>query len=118
MSAPHWQPVDEPTADLLSLIADDLRKDTLYTRFLRACETDHELEGYVSVNRVRRRLSNEYGLIIEPRLYSSFWAKATGKNGPMVKMTSADDPEPWDICKGSGSGNDGKPQRKRKWVGV
>ena len=111
MLRPEWHAVDESTADLLSLIADDPRKDTLYTRFLRACETDHEIHGYVSVNRVRRTLSNDYGLVIEPRLYSSFWAKACGKSGPMVTTTE------WDVCDDRKGKNSGKPQRRRRWVG-
>lgn len=112
MSTPSWQPVDDETADLLSLIADDPRKDADYALFLRVCWQDAKAHGdYVSVQRVRRRMSNEHGLIVHPRTYSAFWSKACAKAGPMVTTTE------WDLNDDKRARNGGKPQRLRKWVG-
>jgi hypothetical protein len=111
MIGPTFAPVDEDTADLLHLISSDVRKADDYATFLRVCETDAECHGYVSVNRVRKRLSNEYGLTIHPRTYSAFWSKACRKGGPMVTTVE------WETCDDRRGRNGGKPQRKRLWVG-
>lgn len=112
MSAPQWSPVDDDTQDLLALVASDPRKADDYTTFLDACRRDAMANGgQVSVNRVRELMSNHYGLTIHSQTYSSFWNRATGTSGPMV--TTKD----WDVCNDKRSGNGGKPQRFRRWVG-
>lgn len=113
MSTPQFAPVDGDTQDLLSLIADDPRVEADYKRFLEACETVADWEGgLVYVNAVRDYLTNPNGaLVIHPQRLSAFWNKATGKGKPMVKTGD------WQICQGSGSGNDGRPQPVRRWVG-
>ena len=112
MSAePHWEPTDE--FDLLSLVAaGPLAGNDAEVRFLRACEIDAALHGWVSVNRVRAALSNEHGLTIEPRQFSALWSANTGRGKAMVKA------DEWEICEGSTSGNDGRPYRLRRWVGI
>ena len=111
MPSPTWQPVDEPTSDLLSLIADDPRVDHEYQTFLDAaanCARIHN--GLVYVNFVRDVLTNADGqLMIRPQRLSAFWNKAS-RDGHMVRTGD------WDICEGSGSGNDGRPQPVRRWV--
>ena len=115
-SQPQWSPVDDETADLLALVAaGPLAGNDAEERFLRACEVDAALHGFVSVNRVRAALSNEHGLTIEPHQFSALWSANTGRGKAMVK---AEGDDAWEICKGSPSGNDGKPYRKRKWVGI
>jgi len=112
MSAPHFAPVDDDTADLLGLIADDPRVADDYALFLDACKTAALHDGLVRVNEVRELLTDRWGcLVIEPRRLSAFWAKSTGRGKPMVKTGD------WAVCKGSGSGNDGRPQPVRRWVG-
>lgn len=111
MSAPHFEPVGDDTQDLLSLIADDPRVERDYEWFLNACRVAAIPDGLVYVNEVRRLLTNHHGqLDIEPRRLSAFWNKATGRGKPMVKTGD------WQICAGSGSGNDGRPQPVRRWV--
>lgn len=112
MTGPRWAPVDDNTSDLLELIGSDQRKADDYAAFLRACEADAECHGYVSVNRVRKRLSNEYGLTIHPQTYAAFWNKSTGKGRPM-RVIRGD----WETCDDSRGRNSGKPQPKRRWVG-
>jgi hypothetical protein len=110
-STPHWGPT--PAAELLQslthetgVVGRDCRK-----LFLSACEADAALHGgYVSVNRVRQRLSDA-GADIPPRKYSAMWSAYTGRGKPMVKV------QEWERCSGSGSRNDGRPFPMRRWVG-
>lgn len=108
---PRWAPVDDGTASVLDLIADvksPVGRD-VPALFLAACEADARAhDGIVSVNRVRERLARED---IPPRRYSALWAHYTGHGKPMVKTGD------WETCKGSASGNDGRPYPERRWVG-
>lgn len=111
MSAPQFLPVPDETADLLTLVADTERatgRDSV-AAFLAACEGDaRDHDGLVSVNRVRLRLADK-GL--DPRRYSAMWSHFTGRGKPMVKT------DQWEVCRGSASGNDGRPYPIRRWVG-
>jgi hypothetical protein len=108
-----FAPIDDDTLNLLDLIADDPRRSDEYDRFLAACQSDALTHGgLVSVNRVRRRMSNDYGLTIHPRTYSAFWSKACARGGPMVTTTE------WELCTDTRGRNGGKPQRYRRWVGA
>lgn len=111
MSAPKWSQVDDETADLLVLVADVERvvgqADVM--TFLEACRRDAMAnDGLVSVNRVRKLMEQRN---VEPHRYSSFWSRFTGKDRPMRKT------DEWEICRGSASGNDGRPFPIRRWVG-
>lgn len=112
MSAPHWSPIDDDTADLLTLVADVDRPigADVPELFLAACRRDAMAhDGLVSVNRVRALLVGED---IPPRRYSALWAHYTGPGKPMVKADA------WETCAGSTSGNDGRPFRLRRWIGA
>ena len=113
-AAPSWEPTDQ--ADLLSLVADPDRstgRDAV-AAFLAACEADAAANGgLVSVNRVSAALA-EAG--IEPHRYSSLWSHFTGRDKPMRKATEDDAADPWEIRRGSTSGNNGKPMPLRRWV--
>lgn len=79
--------------------------------FLEACRVDAERHGgYVSVNNVRRILSDSDGLIIEPRRFARLWQKHTGPWQAMVTTMEVE------VCSGSTSGNDGRLYRLRRWV--
>lgn len=102
-------------ADLLGLVADAETPlgRSHYQRFLAACQADAMThDGLVSVNRVRRALTIDGELQIDPRAFSAMWAHATGRGRPMVKADG------WELCQGSASGNDGKPYKLRRWVGA
>lgn len=119
MSAPTWTPVDEQTASLLDLLADDgsvsPSKDEVRALFLQACRLDAKNHGgLVSVNRVRAMLAPEQ---IPPRTYSALWSHFTGRGKPMEKARLADGSVMWQTCHGSTSGNDGRPFPLRRWVG-
>lgn len=90
MTTPPFAPVDEPTADLLTLVADTehpVGRDAVEA-FLAACKADADSHGgLVSVNRVRARLADQQ---IDPRRYSSLWSAFTGKGKPMRKADERD----------------------------
>jgi hypothetical protein len=111
MTGPKFAPIDDNTADLLTLITSDPRHDDDYQAFLAACRVvAAENHGRVTVSQVSERLTNKWGLTIEPRRYSAYWSKATGKNGPLRNTAE------WDTRKGSTSHNDGRPTRVREWI--
>ncbi len=94
---------DEETHDLLTLLAMDERHERDYDRFLAACRADADAHaGQVSVNRVRSLLSNQYGLDVEPRRYSSYWQRAT-KAAVLVNTGE------WETCTDTRGRNVGKP---------
>jgi hypothetical protein len=116
VSAPTWSPVDDATADLLTLVADVDRPvgHDVPALFLAACQADAEAhDGLVSVNRVRARLADAD---IPPRRYSALWAHYTGAGKPMVKAHWSDGEQIWETCSGSTSGNDGRPFPLRRWI--
>lgn len=110
MSAPRFAPVDDDTASLLDLIAEDPRVEHDYRLFLNACEEVALGHGIVTVNAVRSLLTATNGdLRIRPQRLSAFWRKAE-LDGHLARTGE------WDICQGSGSGNNGRPQPRRRWV--
>lgn len=110
MTTPTSAPINQPTADTLHLIAGDPRKEAEYASFLEACHRVAEgNRGLVHVNAVRVLLSNDYGLVIEPRRYSAFWCRATAKGGPLAKTGE------WATCVHPKNG--GRPQPVRRWTG-
>lgn len=113
MTAPAWSPVDDDTADLLSVLADPhpIVGADVPDLFLDACRRDALAhDGLVSVNRVRELLA---AADIPARRYSALWSHFTGKGKPMVKELGK-----WEVCSGSTSGNDGRPFPLRRWVGA
>lgn len=116
MTAPRWEPTDE--YDLLAVLADPhpIVGADVPDLFLTACRRDAMAhDGLVSVNRVRALLADED---IPPRRYSALWAHFTGRDKPMVKAFTGDGTVPlWETCKGSSSGNDGRPFQMRRWIG-
>lgn len=105
-------PVDHGTADLLDLIAEDHRVDHDYRTFLDACSMAAAGErGIVRVNVVRAVLTDDNGdLTVRPQRLSAFWRKAE-LDGHLERTGE------WAICQGSTSGNNGRPQPVRRWVG-
>lgn len=117
-TAPQWEAVDEPTVDLLSVLADPhpIVGTDATAAFLAACERDAAAnDGLVSVNRVSAALADAG---IEHHRYSACWSHFTGRGKPMRVANEGDTLQPWEIRHGSKSGNDGKPMRLRVWVGA
>ena len=98
-------PVDADTKAVVDLVATDWNADNDWRLFERECRlTAYHRDGRVDPNRVRKRLSNEYGLTIEPRRYSSFWSRAAGRDGFLVA-------DGWVMNDDKRAGNRGKPTR-------
>jgi hypothetical protein len=95
------------TAALVDLIGTDPR-NLDYARFSAAL-VDVAEDGYVSMNDMRRRLSNSYGLVIEPRRYSSFYRRACREG--VITWDEAD-PHSYEINDDARGHNRGKPQRR------
>lgn len=120
MSAPAWAPMEEDTYDLLYLVADPKapvgRREVC--AFLDACQADAARHGgLVSVNRVRARLAAQ-AVGIDPRRYSSLWARFSRPGrGPLARAVDDFGAPLWESCSGSTSGNDGRPFPIRRWVG-
>lgn len=107
-SSIHFERVDDYTQDLLSLLSDDPDYDRFLT-VVRSVALSNE--GRVTVNEVRR-LCSAQGLDFNPKRYSAFWNRATGKDGPLENTND------WETCDSSRTArNGGKPQRVRRWVG-
>lgn len=108
-SSIHFERVDDYTQDLLDLISDDPDYDRFLT-VVRSVALNNE--GRVTVNEVRR-LCSAQGLDFNPKRYSAFWNRATGKDGPLENTND------WETCESSRTArNGGKPQRVRRWVGA
>ena len=80
----------------------------LFVDALRADALSHG--GYVAVNRVRKAMSNEGGLSINPRRYSSFWTRAVREGYLDHRFVE----EPNRDKKGR---NLGKKSKVRRWLG-
>lgn len=106
---PRWGPM--PYAGFLTVVAgrDSSTSEGARAIFLAACKSDAATNGgLVSVNRVRRLLSDSE-FEIEPRLFSALWSVYTGPGRPMEVVG-------YELCVGSTSRNDGKPYKVRRWT--
>lgn len=76
MTSPAWSPVDEPTGDLLALVAHDEthpRPAEEWDEFVRAVETVAAIDGgTVSPNAVRPRIRG----LVAPRRIGAFYRRA------------------------------------------
>lgn len=115
MSGPRFAPVDEDTHDFISLIAADPDYDRFLT-LVRAVADNNG--GIVTVNNVRA-MCEAHGVDFAPRRYSSFFSRATAKNGPLEVCRDMFGDVEWDTCVSStrSKRNAGKPQPRRRWKG-
>jgi hypothetical protein len=98
-------PISGETKATVELVGNDPNADRDWEMFKEVVERDAwSNDGKVSPNRVRNRLSNRFGLTIEPRRYSAFWSRAAGKSGFL-------DADGWTTNDDVKGGNRGKPQR-------
>lgn len=83
--------------------------DPEYVLFVDALRADaHSHGGFVSQNRVRKAMSNDHGLSINPRRYSAFWPKAC-KAGLLQFLYEEDN-------KDKAGRNLGKKSKVFRWV--
>lgn len=104
--------------DIAMLLASDPRAADDWSRFVQTLYADHVMHGYISQNRVRVALSNEYGLTIGPRSYSAMWLRARrGKASGLNQHERLIEQLGYETCETSRSGNNGKPSRTYRWIG-
>lgn len=97
--------------DLLDLMSHDPRREDDYRAFLEACSSVRVGQrDYVSINDVRRVLSNRYGLTIHPQTYSTFWSRARREG--LLQRTNI-----LDVNDDGRSRNKGKPCFLYRWIG-
>ena len=99
MTAPEWEPVDAPTADLLSLIADADTAGEEWVEFRRILRFVAEHDGQVSPNAVR-----EYTDGIKPARVGSFYRRALLEG--LIRWDGA-----WETSNDTRQRNGGKPVR-------
>lgn len=105
---PH-APVDADTQARVALVANDWRSDDDWQRFHAACMTASvNADQTVDPNEVRRLLTNEHGLTIEPRRLSAFWNRAGSRDG-FLDYTGV-----WLVNEDRAGGNYGRPIRQRR----
>ena len=114
------EPIAGETRSTVELVGGDWRADEDWRRFRRAVDaaayamfqadgsvqsTKYPAYFVVDPNDVRKRLTKDGKLTIEPRRYSAFWARAAGKNGFL-------DADGWVINTDAHGRNQGKPLRR------
>jgi hypothetical protein len=108
LSTPPWGAIDPEAATLVDLIGTDPR-NLDFTRFRAALRSVAAADGYVSMNDMRRHLSNAHGLVIEPHRYSSFYRRACREG---VIVWDELDPHCYELNDDARARNQGKPQRR------
>lgn len=111
-TAPRWEPVDSPTADLLSLVADTnhVSADHEWNEFVRALElvaTSNGVERCViSPNRLRPYLRG----LVAPRRIGAFTHRALSQG--LIAYTGE-----YEVSDDTAGRNGGKPCRVMRWLG-
>lgn len=108
MSTPQWSPVDDATADLLTLVADTDHPsvDHEWTYYVNALENCGAVDGLIFPNDLRKHVRGS----VAPRRIGAFTNRAL-KLG-MVAYTGD-----WQISDDHEGKNAGKPARVMRWVG-
>jgi len=94
--------------NIIDSVANDWRADGDWLRFVEACAAVADSDGRVHVGDVRRRLSNEHGLTIQPRRLSAFWNRAAAKAGFLVF-------DGWETNDDHAGRNAGRPARRYRY---
>ena len=106
---PTWSPIDDDTADLLALVANDRmhpRPDEEWQRFTQALEAASDLSGRIDPNRLRGLLRN----VVAPRRIGAFTNRAKAER--LIVWTGE-----WVESDDVEGRNGGKPCRVYRWVG-
>lgn len=101
-TAPHWSPVEDDTADLLSLVADEGHPSVDYEWliFTDALVTSSLFDGVVSQNRMRPLIAGK----IAPRRVGAFYSRACREG--LIRATGE-----WETSDDTQGRNSGKPCR-------
>ena len=101
-TAPHWSPVEDATADLLSLVADEGHPSTEFEwdAFVAALHKAADDQGVIYPNRLRPLVRG----VVAPRRIGAFTNRAV-RSG-LVAYTGG-----WQVSDDVDGGNAGKPAR-------
>lgn len=101
-TAPHWSPVDDSTADLLSLVADDGHPsaDFEWDEYLRCLHHAADTAGRIDPNRLRPLLRG----VVAPRRIGAFTNRAKAEG--LIADTGE-----WVVSDDAAGRNGGKPCR-------
>ena len=108
-TAPHWSPVDDDTADLLALVANDQmhpRPAEEWDEFVRCLSHAADSWGRIDPNRLRPLLRG----VIAPRRIGAFTNRAKAEG--LIVLTGE-----WVVSTDALGRNGGKPCRVYRWTG-
>lgn len=107
-SQPHWSPVDDETADLLSLVRDEGHPsaDHEWQRFTQALEAASDLSGIIRPNFLRGLVRGN----VAPRRIGAFTHRALAQG--LIAYTGE-----WEVSDDTEGRNRGKPARIMRWLG-
>lgn len=102
MTTPHWAPVDDETADLLTLVADEGHPsaDFEWALFTEAIVHSSLFDGIVSQNRIRPLIAGK----IAPRRVGAFYSRACREG--LIRATGD-----YELSTDTAGRNSGKPCR-------
>lgn len=103
-------PIEGETRSVVWSVANNWRAEENWVEFRHACYAV-AVDGVVDPNAVRTKLTNRYGLVVEPKRYAAFWSKATSKAGFLDNIPG---PDGWTTNTDTAGGNAGKPIRLRR----
>lgn len=109
MSALRWEPVDDPTQDLLSLVANDPHPSSdwewkAFVGVLAATASLHD--GLLDQNDYREQLRG----VVAPRRIGAFVNRAKAEH--LIADTGE-----WSVSNDTTGRNSGKPCRIYRWIG-
>lgn len=107
---PTWSPVDEPTADLLTLVADagHPSADFEWSAFVGVLSATASLhEGRLDQNDYREQLRG----VVAPRRIGAFVNRARAEG--LIEDTGE-----WSVSADHAGRNAGRPMRVYRWVGA
>jgi hypothetical protein len=109
MTAPTWSPVDDATADLLSLVANDPHPSSefewrAFVGVLAATASLHD--GRLDQNDYREQLRG----VVAPKRIAAFHNRA-------IAERLIEDTGDWSISNDKQGRNSGRPVRVRRWIG-
>lgn len=108
MSAPTWSPVDDDTADLLSLVADTTHPsvDFEWSAFVGVLSATASLhDGRLDQNDYREQLRG----VVAPRRIGAFVRKACTEG--LIEVT-----DEWSVSSDKAGRNAGRPMRVYRWL--
>ena len=110
MTAPAWQPVDDDTATLLDLLADDgsvsPSREEEWAHFLTSLRRCADRDGLVRPNDLRPLLRDH----VKPQRVGAFTHRALSAG--LVEYTGD-----WQLSDDTAGRNGGKPSRIMRWIG-